>query len=382
MKEYAISVMRKFLSPSMRFELRETLAWLREHLRRTCLWNWEIASLLHPEISPYDILYIGRKDHRELAKILLGVEGVIDTCPTESNQSKPKVFVSEMPIPGALCVPRYLRTIVPLGRSIEEIMAGYDDKLRRTLLKQRPRYRLQQVLTNAETDRAVVEMLRPFASARHGRSANQMPTEMVRRFALEFGRLDLLLLGDEVVGCMLGVESIRRGKRYWLADRCGYPEAIFSDPKRLSETNSINHHMAIEWAIENGFDYCDFALCFARPDDGLLQFKRSRGAALDTIGLKGYGYFHVHLPKVGAAQFLWDAPLFAVEHRKLTLHLGLPSGLNDNEIVSRYRRMGFSGLTKVYLHCVRPPEEHLLEKLRSFYIQQKSPPNLEIILPT
>jgi hypothetical protein len=258
-------------------------------------------------------------------------------------------------------------------------MASYDDKLNRSLLKQRTRYRLQQALSQQEIERADREMLYPFARARHGDSALQMSSEMVLKSALERGRLDLVLLMGEVVGCMLGFESIRAGKRYWVADRCGYPDAVYSDSKRLGETNSINHHLAIEQAIENGFDYCDFGFCFAHPDDGLLQFKRRRGAMLSRICLRGYGYFYIRLPKVGAAQLLWETPLFAVEHQNLTLHLGLPEGLSDDEFLTRYRQMGFSGLSKVYLHCARPPGEHLLAKFCGFYQHQELQPIVESI---
>jgi len=298
MKEYAAAIYRKFLSPSFRFELRETASWLQEQLDRARLWRWEIARILQPGDRQYDILYVGRKAHLKLAKILLGLEDVIDARKADANLSGRKVFVSEMPIPGALCVPQYLRAIVPLGRPIEEIMAEYDSELRRSLRKHRSSYRMQQALRDAEIENADQEMLQPYATARHGSSANQMPSEMVRRFALEFGRLDLVLMDNEVVACLLGMESIRAGKRYWLLDRFGYTEAVFSDPKRLRETNSMNTHLALEWAIENGFDYYDIGLCFARPDDGLLRWKRRRGAVPETIGLRGYGYFHIRLPNI------------------------------------------------------------------------------------
>jgi hypothetical protein len=99
---------------------------------------------------------------------------------------------------------------------------------------------------------------------------------------------------------------------------------------------------------------------------------------LDTIG--NHGYFYVRLPKVGAAQFLWDAPLFAVERGNLTLYLGLPDRPSDEDVAARYREMGFSGLSKVYLHCTRPLSEGLLEKLRDLYSLQKPPPVVESIL--
>jgi hypothetical protein len=239
---------------------------------------------------------------------------------------------------------------------------------------------MQQALSDAEIEHANREMLRPYAIARHGSAATLKLTDEVRRCALEFGRLDLVLSGDEVVACLLGNEHFRKGKRYWLVDRYGYPEAVFSDPKRLRETNSVNNHIALEWAINNGYDFYDIGLCFGRPDDGLIQWKRRRGAMLDRTGLKGYGHFYVRLPKEGAAQFLWNTPLFAVERQNLTLHLGLPDGTSDDEFVSRYRQMGFGGLSKIYLHSARSPDEHLLTALRSFYKHQNPPPVVETII--
>ncbi|OIQ99965.1 hypothetical protein GALL_179810 [mine drainage metagenome] len=378
-RKYAAVLIHKLISPSMRFECKEVAAWLREKLDRACIWRWEITRLHQLEDSPYNILYVGCKAHRELAKIILGVEKVEDETQMGRNQMSQMVFVSAIPIPGALRVPKYLRTIVPLNKPIEEIMAKYDDRLRRSLLKLRPYYRVQQELDTAEIDRIDREMLQPFARARHGSSANLMSSQMVRRFALEFGRLDLVLLGEQVVACMLGNQHIRKGKRYWVANRCGYPETVFSDSKQLGKSNSINHHLAIELANENGFDYCDFALCFARPDDGLIQFKRRWGGELDINGLSSYGYFHIRLPKVGAAQFLWDTPLFAVEDHKLALHLGLPHGPSDDEFETRYRQMGFGGLTKIYLHYARPPGELILTKLSDLYKHQNPRPAVQCI---
>lgn len=183
MKKYAAIIYRKLLSPSMRFELRESVAWLQERHDRACLWRWEIARLPQLNNSPYSILYVCRKVHREVAKILLGGKGVIDTDQTGTNLSSRTVFVSEMPVPGALRVPQYLRAIVSLGRPVEEIMAGYDGELRRSLRKHRARYRMQQALGDAEIDHAVREMIQPYARAGLGSSANKRAPEIVRRFA-------------------------------------------------------------------------------------------------------------------------------------------------------------------------------------------------------
>lgn len=381
MKKLAVTLIRKFISPSMRFAIKGAAAWLKEQLDRASLWRWEIARIPQSEDRSYNIFYIGRKMRRSFLsdKILKRFKDVGDAMQSASKLSNHTVIVSDVPIPGALCVPRYLRNIVPLARTNEEIITEFNDRLRRTILKKRPRYHLRQVLDSAEVERVDREMLRPYAYARHGSSAYIMSPEMVQRMALEYGRLDLVLMENEVVGCMLGHESVRGGKRYWLSDRSGYPEQIFLDQKRLTEIDSITYYMEIEWANERGYDYCDFDICFAHPEDGLLQYKKNRGTTLDTSGLRDRGCYYISMPKLNAAHHLWDIPIFAVEGHKLVLHLGVPEGRSDIEILNRYRRMGFRGLSKVVLHGDLPLGEQLLENLRGLYINQKFPPIVEMM---
>ncbi len=366
------------VSPSMRYEIRQSIASLREQLSRTLLWNWEVTRLTQSEDNRHNIIYIGRKKRRDLAIALLNANR--DISPAEEYESDRRVIVSEMPFPGTLCVPGHLSSVVPLGRPVEEITSNFHSQLRRDLKKNRACYRLQQVLDSAKIERVDSELLRPYAIARHGFGAAQVGIEDVKNLAQKFGRLDLLLLGDEVVGCQLGCIITRAGKRYWNIIRCGYPESVYSDPKRLRDTNSMNIYLGLEWAINNGFDYYDMGTSLGRPGDGVLEWKRRRGGELDTMGNSGYIY--VRLPRAGKAQFLWHAPLFAIEHHKMTLHLGLPNEINDDEVTSRYREMGFGGLFKVYLHCAKPPSEQLIETLRGFYAHQKSPPAMEIISST
>ena len=376
MKKYIAQWLRKLISPSLRFELRKTASWLRDIAGRACLWRWEIVRFKLRESSSFNILYVGRKTQREFVKVLLGAESTDNQ--SRSDQSGQTVFVSEMPTPGALCVPQYLSAVVPLRRSIDDITAKYNSELRRNLRKNRLRYRMQQALNDDEIETADLQMLQPYAQARHGAAASQIETHEVRRVAKNAGRLDLVLLEDEVVACHLGCVINRAGKRYWSTIRFGYPETVYSDAKKLREINSITTFMALEWAIENGFDYYDIGTCLARPDDGLLEWKRRRGGDVDTLG--NYGYMFIRLPRHGTAQFLWETPLFAVEGRKLTLHLGLPDGPSDEEIASRYREMGFGGLTKIYLHCSRQPEAALLDSLRSRYNHLNLPPDMEIVI--
>ncbi|POA33864.1 MULTISPECIES: hypothetical protein [unclassified Pseudomonas] len=380
MKAYLAVQIRKLISPSIRFELRKTTAWLRDILGRACFWRWEIVRFKLRKDSPYDILYVGRRAQREMAKVLMGVESPVADSKSESDKSNRTVLVSEIPTLGALYVPHFLSAIVPLGRSIDDITAGYDSKLRRNIRKNQSRYRMKQALTDEEIERADREMLQPYAIARHGTAASQIAPHEVLRIAKTFGRLDLILLEDEIVACQLACVITRAGKRYWSMIRAGYPEAVFSDAKRLNEVNSITTFMELEWAINNGFDYYDIGTCLARPDDGLLEWKRRRGGDIDTLG--NHAYMFVRLPKVGAAQLLWHTPLFAVEGKKLTLHLGLPDGQNDEEVVTRYINMGFGGLYKIYLYCTKSPSELLLDRLRSRYAHLKSPPIVERVLST
>lgn len=380
MKEYIAELMRQLLTPSMRFELRKAVAWLRDIFGRACFWRWEIVRFKLREDSLYDILYVGRKTQREFVKVLLGVQSQTVEGRLKLGKSDRTVVVSEMPIPGALYVPQYLSAVVPLSRSIDEITAKYNSELRRNLRKNRLRYRMKQALNDDEIETADREMLQPYAAARHGSAASQIEAQEVHRVAKVAGRLDLVLLEDEIVACHLGCVVTRAGKRYWSTVRFGYPDVVFSDTKRLREVNSITTFMALEWAIENGFDYYDIGTCLARPDDGLLEWKRRRGGDVDTLG--NHGYLFIKLPRAGTAQFLWEAPLFAVEGKNLTLHLGLPDGPGDEEVASRYREMGFGGLYKVYIHCARVPGEELLDTLRSRYAHLKSPPFLESIVST
>ncbi|MHC8382107.1 hypothetical protein [Pseudomonas sp. LB3P14] len=381
MKGNLAAVIRSLLSPSMRYEIRNASNRLRDILGRACFWRWEIARFRLQSESPYEILYIGRKKQREMAKLLIGGKSPGNTPMAdgepETSALNHRVVVSEMPTSGALSVPLYLSAVVPLGRSIEEITTKYDSELRRNIRKNRPRYRMIQTLLDEDIEKADREMLRPYATARQGIHAAQVATQEVLRIAKTVGRLDLIMLEDEVVACHLGCVLTRGGKRYWSTLRFGYTEAIFSDAKRLREVNSITTFMALEWAIDNGFDYYDIGLCVARPDDGLLKWKRRRGGDIDSLG--NHAYMFVRLPKTGTAQFLWDTPLFAVEGKEMTLHLGLPDGPSDEEVASRYHEMVFGGLHKIYLHCAQSSGEQFIETMRSRYASLQTPPIMQRI---
>lgn len=379
MKEKLAALVRKFVSPSMRYELRSAANRLNGLLQQACLWRWEIARFRLQHESPYEVLYVGRKNRRDMAKLLIGGKSLIDNgAPQDQAQpasSNHVVVISEVPTTGALNVPVYLSAVVPLGRSLEDITARYDSELRRSIRKNRPLYSMRQARLDEEIEMADRDMLRPYAVARQGTHAAQFATQEVFRIARTVGRLDLITLNDEVVACHLGCVVARGGKRYWSTLRFGYTEAVFSDAKKLREVNSMTTYMALEWAIENGFDYYDIGLCVARPDDGLLKWKRRRGGDVDSLG--NDAYLFVRLPKTGTARFLWDTPLFAFEGKELTLHLGLPDGPSDEEAARRYHEMVFGGLDKIYLHCEKNKGEQFLETLRNRYANAQVTPVLQ-----
>src|SRR5262249_23554088 len=141
-------------------------------------------------------------------------------------------------------------------------------------------YRTRHVQDDAEIARLDREMLVPFSNARHADNATHILPEQVQKIA-HAGRLDLLLAGDEPVGAHLGYYHFQGGKRYWTTLRFGYPASVFNDPKRLAEANTMNLHLAMKYAIDAGSDYYDIGVSLARPDGGLLQFKRRRHGFLD-----------------------------------------------------------------------------------------------------
>lgn len=72
MKTQLKAVARKLISPSLRYEIRTVSSTLRDMAGRACFWRWEIARFKLQQASPYEILYIGRKQQREMAKLLIG----------------------------------------------------------------------------------------------------------------------------------------------------------------------------------------------------------------------------------------------------------------------------------------------------------------------
>ena len=372
-KRRALSMGRAWVPSFARFAARQTAAWWRANGSKAWLWRWQFSHLPTPAGASFDLVYFGRKESRPLAMALLDTDA--DHGQIRSGHARPTACVSELPMPGALRVPAYLHAVVPLCRPLEEIVSEYPENLRRILRRQRAACHTRRVVDDAEIDRLDREMIRPYAVARHGDSAAHVDTNFVRDIAKTRGRLTVVMSGTEAVGCHLGYPIARGSKRRWLSIRFGFPEAVFSDRKRLREINSINTYFELEAAHRDGLDHYDIGDCLARPDDGLLQWKSARGGHLDTS--LNHAYFYVRLPKRGAAEMLWHSPLFAQKRGGLTLHLGLPAGRSDHEATVRYRDMRFGGLRGVCLHHARPPGQTLLDSIRGLFANSGPAPVLQ-----
>ncbi len=368
------AILKNCIPASVRFEIRQKRGQVKHFFARLNFLKWQQFIFQTGDVNSTNAVttvhYKGRPENKAMLMSILGADSS-DNSQIIAN--RPIVYVTEHPMRDAICIPFSLITIVKLGRPIEDIIANYPGNLRRSINSVRSNYRYQAVDQAHLVDELENSMLIPYAFARHNTGAAQLEAGTVRKFAQkQNGRLDILLHGDEEVGCHLGNPYTRRGKRYWHVNRFGYPQTVFSDFKRWSEVNSINLHLALVAAIENGYDYCDYGVSLAKPGHGLIEWKRRRRGFLATHD--NFNYFYMRLPKTGAAQFLWHSPVFGVEGGKPTLHLGIPEGKTEEEVLARYHEMSYAGLYKVYLDCVNPPSQQFVESIRAIYADQESQP--------
>jgi len=365
--------MIKAIQSSIKYQVRELSARLKVFLPRMCFWKWRRFSFQLSHEAPGTVHYLGPASDLPILKSLLSVS---DTDGVESSEKGIKVSVYEFSVPDALRVPHYLSTIVALDQSMEDILAKYSRSLRRSTLKLAPQFRYEQVTTEQDVEHVNQTMLRPYAVARNGVDANHLPMSTVKDLALsDYGRLDLLYQQDKVVGCHLGNSYIRRGKRYWNVNRFGYVNEVYSNCGHLQDVNSANLHLALQYAIDSGYDYCDYGYSLARPGSGLIEWKRRRKGYLAKATAER---FYVRVSKKDAPQFFWGSPLFSLEGKKIHLHLGVPKDKTDDELQARYREMGYDGLAKVHLMCASHPSEAFLEMIRGLYKEFSSQPEVVV----
>lgn len=363
--------LKSLVSKSLKFEIKRKISIMKWLINSYKIWQWREC---HFNLGTSDIKFLGNPDHLTQLQSLLGFkasENLADRCAVTT-----KLLATDFPLPNAICIPSALNTIVKLNRTVEEILASYSRSLRRSIQGQRSEYRYETVTSIEKIAQIEAQMLKPYANARH-EHAHHLGLDVVINMATsDYGRLDVLYCGDEAVGCHLGNSYERTGKKYWHVNRFGYPEKIFSDFKRWGEVNSMNLHLALETAIANAYDFCDYGASLARPGAGLIEWKRRRkGFLVDDCS----SYFYVKVPEDGAALFFLGSPLFAIEKKGITLHLGVPANQTDEEVMARYHEMGYGGLSKVYLHCLAKPKESLVKAIHDLYQDQNSQPEMVIV---
>lgn len=359
---------------SIKFRLKEKKNRLKELIRLACIWRWQLARLPDSNTSDFAFYYLGRKSERETAIAILGLHNMHAIA----SRVKERVLVSEIPIPGAICLPQYLTTIIPLkNRTIDEVLMQFEKRKRRFINHSISDFQLIKVTEAKDVVRLNEQMIRPYASARYGEGVYHIPLDKIKEMAFNTGQFSLLLNNGEEFGCIYGHISERNHMRYWQSNRAGFPEAIFSDKHRYREINIIITYLEIKWALEKGLDYYDMGANVSFVEGGVVHFKRTFGGVLSPTG--NYNYLYLKPPTTDVAQFYWDRPLFALEDKLVVLHLGFPDKIDIEEASNRYKQLNFGGLSKVYLHCDTQCKEGMLEVIRSIYSYQKSPPLLKCV---
>ncbi|MBK7862451.1 MAG: hypothetical protein IPJ65_28345 [Archangiaceae bacterium] len=368
-----MSLAHSLLSPELRFALRKLQSRLKVRASLLTPWRFEARRFTLPH---YDVLSVAPRADRH-ANELFRLEGEGQPGGLRDLLRSNAALVSPMVLPGALRVPFDVHTVVPLGRPLDDIVARYDRELRRTLKKHRPGYAFTHVTDPEQIARIDAEMLVPYARNRHGAEARIPPHSEVRKIALETGRMDLVTCEGVPVACHLGYTLNRSGQRHFITLRFGYPEAVFSDAKRLREVNAMNTFLALEWAHAQQLDCYDMGSAAARPDDGLLQWKRRRDGAIDIFHTEEW--LSVRPPPAATPAFFWDHPTFAVAEGRLELHLGVAPGVTDEEALARFKQFGFSGLDRVRVHAPRALAPKTVETVKAIFEGQTLKPG-EIIV--
>jgi len=368
----------KYAFASAAYELRAVAQQLIEFLSLISIWNWRIYSQNVDGRSFNRLTFFGRRKTMDNVMVLLGTEQN-PAHNVENQASKPggRVVVSEFPLKSSIRVPNYLNQILRIDRSLEALLERMGEDKLTLYKKRRADYRVELVTSDSELTQIDATMLRPFANFRYGENAFHLPFKKLKKFARRKGAVTTVFSNERgAVSCSVGCAIRRRGKRYWKALRSGYPEGIFSSSKIFSEVNFMTYCLELEWASQRGYDFYDVDLSVAHPENKVLQWKRRLRGELDLAG--NYSCFYLRPPDVGVSAFFWDTPVFGLEHGKVVLHLGLPTGKSDIDFAKRFREMGFGGLAKVYLHCETTPSEQAIASLMNLYRHFPVQPILDI----
>lgn len=359
----SIRSLRHRVSPETRDALRGGLERALQIGRAAQLWQWEMSRF---EGAGFDVLYCGRAEQRwrgvslfpvaERQPKLLGPRAVLAS-------ERPTVLISEAFLPESLLVPSNLSSLVALPSLGKDILTGFDRELRRRVRRLSEQgYRLAPVTSAEEIARLHHQMFVPFTLARHPDHPTLHALEEMQRYPT-FGRIDLLLRGDEEVGAQMGYSYARHGTCRWMSDRFGYPEHVYRDPRALSDANIMNIYLACQAAVETGHAFYDLGASPARPDDGLLEFKRRLNSVLERC--RESLYFYVRVPSAERPEIFWHAPLFSLEGEALHLHVGV--GESEAALCERFRGWSFGGLHAVNVWAHQPLSPSAVERIESHY---------------
>jgi len=252
------------------------------------------------------LLYIGRRKNKSQVMLLLGLWSKTpkEALPA-STQPRGRVVVSELPFAGALCVPNYLSSMLPLDRPFEKLLENMGKDTVKFFNKQRSRYQVQPITSAQDIAHADQTMMRPFASYRYGDWAQQFELARLQQFAQTPGGLNYVVLDGAKVSCYVGSEMGRGGKRIWRGERGGYIEPVYTQSKLFNDVNRMTYFLEIEQAFQQGYDFYEYGVSLARPEDGVMQWKRKLRGQLDTMG--NYNYFYVAPPKHLVSAFFGNA---------------------------------------------------------------------------
>ncbi|HEX9619692.1 MAG TPA: hypothetical protein VF989_06140 [Polyangiaceae bacterium] len=350
--------------PHARDTLRRRWARAKDVASAACLWEWQVARF---ELDGFDVLYLGRAEERWRALLLFLEDGepALSGSLALANTGRPTVTVTDALAPNAFRVPSELTSLVHLGESPETVAARLDGELRRRIRRlSEQNYRLLELSDPSGIARLNETMFVPFTMARHPKHGRPHSLEELTRFR-DFGNVFVLMKGDEEVGAQVGYSYERHGTRRWMTERFGYPERIFSNKKRLAETNAINIQLACDYAGQTRHDHYDLGASPASPNGGLLRFKRRRRAVLEPTPLAID--FHVTIPGPQRAQVLGRAPLFSLHGDRITLNVGVRECESDSTLLSRFEEWGYGGIERVLLWTERDVAPGVLAELREHY---------------
>lgn len=351
-------------------DLRATLRALPHELaERAQVWRQRAVLFEGDEVYPFRVAFAGLPSRLAHVTDLLRLPGTPETQPMGLGALRlpETTLFCDWPTPGAMKLPVLLRTLIPLKPTVEETVAGLENELRRRVRRLSERAEMVQVTEAEEAKRIHREMMVPFAKFRHDDRADIVPEEELVRTARE-DFLGVVALDGKIVAAQSGYSYERDGKRCWAAMRFGYPEAVYSDPRWMSDANTLNAHCALRHAIDSGHEVLDFGASVAAPEGGLLQFKRRRGGFLSTFGCPFSIWFRP--PPAGVDVFFWRWPLFSIEPGGLVLHLGVPDGVSDAEVIARLKSIAFGGLEAVRLHARPAIAPELEEAAREIFSSQ------------